>query len=37
MELWVGAKNISPDFAWVYDVAVSDFQVLVWCDLQILG
>ena len=37
MELWVGLKNISPYFAWVYDTTVADFQVLVRCDLQVLG
>ena len=37
MELWVGLKNISPYFMRVYDTTVADFQVLVWCDLQVLG
>ena len=37
MELWVGSKNISPYFTWVYDATVADFQVLVRCYLHVLG
>ena len=37
MDLWVGPKNISLYFMRVYDTTVADFQVLVWCDLQVLG